>query len=56
MSEPKDLQMPPDHLIQGLEEQVKIELANLIDDLRRHGLGYSSRDIIRRALEALPDE
>lgn len=39
----------------SLKEQAKIELANLVDDMRRHGLGYSS-DSIRRALEALPNE
>jgi hypothetical protein len=38
----------------SLKEQALIELCNLVDDLRRHGLGYSS-DTIRRALEQLDD-
>jgi hypothetical protein len=38
----------------SLKEQALIELCNLVDDLRRHGLGYSS-DTIRRALENLND-
>ena len=38
----------------SLKEQAIIELSNLVDDLRRHGLGYSS-DTIRRALEQLDD-
>jgi hypothetical protein len=32
----------------GLKEQALIELCNLVDDLRRHGLGYSSDTIRRR--------
>jgi hypothetical protein len=38
----------------SLKGQALIELCNLVDDLRRHGLGYSS-DTIRRALEQLDD-
>jgi hypothetical protein len=38
----------------SLKGQALIELCNLVDDLQRHGLGYSS-DTIRRALEQLDD-
>lgn len=38
----------------SLKEQALIQLSNLVDDLRRHGLGYCD-DTIRRALEQLDD-